>query len=130
MVRRPDVCLTKDVCIVRGGMNDERLKRWLYAQHDGGLSLAGDCPVLAAFYNQFPSGDSQGELSEYSDAHKFKAGKQCGEITDEARYSFWVAFGLTPDEQLAIERDLLNWTPNLTRGDADRRVTLMDYCLR
>ena len=130
MVRRPDVCMTKDVCVVRGGMTTERLQRWLHAQHDGGLSLTGDCPVLAAFYRRFPNGDARGELSEYSDAHKFKAGKQYGEITSLARYSFWLAFGIAPDEQLAIERDLDNWTPNVVPGDADPRPTLLDYCSR
>ena len=130
MVRRPDVCLTKDVCIVRGGMTTERLQRWLYAQHDGGLSLAGDCPVLGQFYRSFPHGDSLGELSEYADAHKFRAEKQCGEITPLSRYSFWLAFGLTPDEQIAIEEDLTRWRPEVKLGGETPRTTLLDYCSR
>lgn len=130
MVRRPDVCMTKDVCIVRGGMTFERLQRWLHAQHDGGLSLAGDCPVLAAFYNAFPQGDACGEESEYAEAHKFKAGKQCGEITQLARFSFWQAFGLTPDEQVAVEKELVHWKPKVEIGDDDWRPTLLDYCSR
>lgn len=130
MVRRPDVCFTKDVCIVRGGMTPARLQRWLYAQHDGGLSLAGDCPVLGAFYNQFPTGDRAGEHSEYDDAHKFKAGKQCGAITPTARYSFWMAFGLTPDEQVAIERDLKGWNPRVEEGEGCSVPTLLDHCSR
>ena len=130
MVRRPDVCLTKDVCIVRGGMTTDRLQRWLYAQRDGGLSLAGDCPVLGAFYSSFPSGESLGELSEYAEAHKFKAGKQCGMINAQSRYSFWLAFGITPDEQLAIEDDLSRWKPTVQRGERIARPSLLDYCSR
>lgn len=130
MVRRPDVCLTKDVCVVRGGMTTERLQRWLHAQRDGGLSLAGDCPILGAFYAAFPQGESLGELSEYADAHKFKAGKQCGDITPLARYSFWLAFGLTPDDQIAVEKDLSSWKPNVTFGEESKNVTLLDYCSR
>lgn len=130
MVRRPDVALTKDLCVVRGGMNLERLQRWLFAQRDGGLALAGDVPVLGSFYSQFPSGDRKGEKSEYDDPHKFKAGQQYGQITDEVRYSFWLAFGLTADEQMAIEEDMRAWTPHVTFGDDVRQPSLLDYCSR
>jgi hypothetical protein len=130
MVRRPDVCLTKDVCVVRGGMTSTRLQRWLHAQRDGGLSLAGDCPVLASFYAAFPDGNAEGEESEYAEPHKFKAEMQCGEITSLSRFSFWLAFGLTPDEQLAIEAELEKWKPIVEFGDALKQPTLLDYCSR
>lgn len=130
MVRRPDVCLTKDLCVVRGGMTNSRLEDWLCAQRDGGLALYGDCPILGKFYSRFPSGDSHGEQSDLVAPHKFKAGKQCGTITDESRYSFWLAFGLTPDEQLAVERDLESFTPRVKLGEDFRVPTLLDYCTR
>lgn len=130
MVRRPDVCLTKDLCVVRGGMTNSRLEDWLRAQRDGGLALYGDCPILGKFYSRFPSGDSHGEQSDLVAPHKFKAGKQCGTITDESRYSFWLAFGLTPDEQLAVERDLESFTPRVKFGEDFRVPTLLDYCTR
>lgn len=130
MVRRPDVALTKDVCVVRGGMTYPRLQKWLYAQHDGGLALAGDVPVLGAFYRQFPVGDKGEEKSEYDDAHKFKAGEQYGTIVPATRFSFWLAFGLTPDEQVAIESDLVNWVPRVSPGEAEIAPSLLDYCSR
>lgn len=131
MVRRPDVCLTKDVCVVRGGMTDDMLQGWLCAQRDGGLSLYGDCPVLGAFYRQFPAGDHCGMESDLIAPHKLRASKQCGNIEPAHRYSFWLAFGLTPDEQLAIERDLVGWVPRVERSKGKLRLpTLLDYCSR
>lgn len=130
MVRRPDVCMTKDLCVVRGGMTYPRLQDWLHAQRDGGIALYGDCPVLGAFYRRFPSGDCHGMESDLVAPHKFKAGKQCGTITDESRFSFWLAFGLTPDEQIAIESDLKSFSPRVEVGESIKVPTLLDYCTR
>lgn len=130
MVRRPDTVMTKDCCVVRGGMTVQKLQDWLGAQRDGGLALAGDVPILAAFYKAFPAKQSS-MVSDYAAPHKFKAGKQYGSITEESRYSFWLAFGLTPDDQLAVEEELESFTfsTRLTEKSGPC-ASLLDYCLR
>jgi hypothetical protein len=130
MVRRPDVVVTKDVCVVRGGMTYQKLEQWFHAQRDGGLALCGDVPVLSSFYKCFPAGDSGGVESEYSAPHKFKSDRQYGGIGYEARYSFWLAFGLTPDEQLALESELIRFRFNLEAGTPYVGASLFDYCTR
>lgn len=131
MVRRPDVVMTKDVGVVRGGMTMAKLQDWLCAQHSGGLSLAGDIPILGRFYERFPEGDCHGTISDMEAPHKFTAGSKSRIISDECRYSFWLAFGLLPDEQLAIEDELLSWEPNLGHCSAlVKQVTLLDFCSR
>jgi hypothetical protein len=130
MVRRPDTVVTKDCCVVRGGMTPSKLGDWLGAQRAGGLSLAGDVPVLSQFYKCFPEKESDC-LSDYAAPHKFQASQQCGSITEESRYSFWLAFGITPDEQLALEEELGRFT--FTTKVGERRgpsPSLFDYCCR
>lgn len=69
--------------------------------------------------------------SDYSAPHKFKAGKQYGGVTAESRYSFWLAFGLTPDDQVAVETELKEFTFSTTMGaKSGPSVTLLDFCSR
>lgn len=130
MVRRPDTVMTKDCCVVRGGMTVSKLQDWLGAQRDGGLALAGDVPILSSFYRAFPEKRSDME-SDYAAPHKFRAGKQYGSITEESRYSFWLAFGLTPDDQLAIEEELEHFSFSVTFSEErGKEASLLDYCRR
>lgn len=130
MVRRPDTVVTKDCCVVRGGMTVEKLGQWLGAQRAGGLSLAGDVPVLATFYKCFPDISSD-MLSDYAAPHKFQAGQQSGSITPESRYSFWLAFGLTPDDQIALEEELTNFKFSTQVGEGrGPAASLFDFCCR
>lgn len=130
MVRRPDTVVTKDCCVVRGGMTIDRLGDWLGAQRAGGLSLAGDVPVLHQYYRCFPAKESDC-ISDYAAPHKFQAGQQYGSVTEESRYSFWLAFGLTPDDQVALEEELARFTFTTEVGEArGPAVSLFDYCCR
>lgn len=130
MVRRPDTVLTKDCCVVRGGMTIKKLGEWLGAQRAGGLALAGDIPILSTFYRCFP--DITGTIeSDYAAPHKFQAGQQCGSISSRTRYSFWLAFGLTPDDQVAIEQELTTFKFSLQRSEKRGPcVSLLDFCCR
>lgn len=47
------------------------------------------------------------------------------EITPDNRHSFMAAFGITPDEQVAIERELSGW--NLTSVELEERPAELDY---
>lgn len=130
MVRRPDTVMTKDCCVVRGGMTVSKLGDWLGAQRVGGKALAGDVPVLGHFYQCFPAKDTDME-SDYAAPHKFRAGQQCGSISSEARYSFWLAFGLTPDEQIALEEELARFSFQLKFGERrGPEASLLDFCCR
>ncbi len=130
MVRRPDTVVTKDCCVVRGGMTMSKLEDWLGAQRAGGLSLAGDVPVLSQFYKCFPAKDSNC-VSDYAAPHKFQASQQCGSVTEESRYSFWLAFGLTPDDQVALEEELAEFRFSTKVGEVRGPcASLFDYCCR
>jgi hypothetical protein len=109
MVRRPQTSLVKDTISLDKFESERHWKRWMASVADCGLSLAGGIPVVQEFYqclgrasagvkrfDRGPGGGlehlSRGMRRRYADIH------EC------TRYSFWLAFGITPPEQLAAER--------------------------
>jgi hypothetical protein len=93
---------------------------WVSAVGTGGLALNSGVPVLQPFYQCFPTNgvtdvySSQGVgMFEYK-FHTHRESKS-SEISEETRYSYYLATGLTADEQRALEN---GFTPiNFTWGD-------------
>lgn len=84
-----------------------------------GLSLTGGLPIKQHYYSAL--------IRHGVDCKNIKQGKDFDsglyymsrlsnrkekEIQEDARYSCWLAFGYTPDEQRALERYFDSWTPN------------------
>jgi hypothetical protein len=69
-------------------------------------------PVLKSFFKQFPAGAKAHGNSDLAESlreqWRYKFSRECKfedlEPTSESRYSFWLAFGITPDEQIALEQ--------------------------
>jgi hypothetical protein len=108
MVRDPRVCISKDCVSLKPLDNDKITKRWGAAIGLGGISMNGGIPVLQDFYQSLVN-HSQGArpledvaLRRYNDRglgmHRCYV-----EPTAESRLSFWLAFGIPPDAQIAIE---------------------------
>lgn len=99
--------LAKDLCCVS---SPEEFSKWIYAVGECGLALTDGIPVFTEFYHWMLR---YGEGSDIAKRHDFKGmgmyrlarGMEfCGKvITDDARLSFFRAFGLTPDQQLDLE---------------------------
>lgn len=85
-------------------------KRWLNAVGACGTNLTQGVPVWEAFYGMFPR---TGEVAYTGDiGHVKQSGLRWlsknmetsnDSITPAVRYSFWLAFGILPDEQVALE---------------------------
>lgn len=109
MVRNVRTCLRKDPMCLIPIQNERVWQKWLGAVGECGMASVPGCPILQSFYSAFA-----------------RAGKKCGrkfqahlfrntgvlermndvkdtEITPEARVSFYRAFGITPDYQIAVE---------------------------
>lgn len=95
--------------------NSKAASKWLGAVGECGLAIASGVPVLQEMYNSFVRAGTPSKLTK-------SVGWQCGmtmmakglhsryeEITADARYSFFVAFGITPDEQVALEEYYRSW---------------------
>lgn len=106
MVRDPRACLRKDVMCLRAVQNEKTFRKWVWAVGDGGFNTNGGVPVLGAFYARLRAhGTKSDKFTDLVSRYRFAStSARCTEVTPEARASFWIAFGLTPPEQLAIER--------------------------
>jgi len=110
MVRNPLVTISKDACCVnKDYAHGPAAKKWLHAVGECGLSMTGGIPVCQAQYRAFlRNGEAGlGENAVITETGMYFLSRGCTrgvrEITDAARLSFFLAFGLTPFEQRALE---------------------------
>jgi hypothetical protein len=109
MVRNVKRALSKDALSKIAFSSEKHVKRWYAAVGAGGVSLTGGIPVCQSYYDMYArSAEGQKPLDIYDPwdlANKMKGMKRVRQdIAMRTRYSFWLAFGITPDEQQAIER--------------------------
>lgn len=109
MVRNPSACVTKDPICLISVPNAKVLRKWYWAVGDCGSSLTSGVPVLSAFYNVFlRNGVECGEamlnyIFKNRTQRQLARGVKEAYVTPVARVSFFYAFGITPDEQVALE---------------------------
>nr|QGX02202.1 putative replicase [Strawberry associated virus A] len=121
-------CIAKDLTYI-GPKHD--VENWLGAISECGLALADGVPVLSAFYRSMARPTSKGIRNSMQYA--------CGmtqlakgltfndfEISDRARLSFYNAFGVSPDEQIAIEKSMAP-LDKLKQSTSTTEITLLDY---
>lgn len=109
MVRNPRKALAKDAVSLKPLDNPKVFRKWLAAIGEGGLSLTLGMPIYQAYYDMYRR-NSRGAkvLTDPSMRHSFfrmsRGMKRIPTpISPETRYSFWLAFGYSPEEQLALE---------------------------
>jgi hypothetical protein len=106
MVRDPHVCLSKDLASVKHLDDETSYNTLRNSVGRCGLALAGHMPVYTAFYKALIRGAGTRVDRDATDTgFKILARRMynSGVVTDAARYSFYVAFDITPDEQVALE---------------------------
>lgn len=117
MVRDPHTALKKDCCSIKPLDTCSMYRKWLIAVGDGGLSLTGGIPLWQNFYRKLarygstlPLPKKKSKLTEDPVMDTglkrlaMRMERTFVEPTPETRYSFWRAFGITPDEQIAMEQ--------------------------
>jgi len=103
MVRNVEISFDKDTtCILP--LNKTSAPKWATAVGQCGLSLAANVPVLREFY-RFLSVQSDKTIKLTSEGWLMMARGMNAEdkVTQYARYSYWKAFGVSPDKQIAQE---------------------------
>lgn len=108
MARHPDRCRGKDLTTHKV-RNNKEYRRWCAAVAECGLATCSGMPIMQSFYAHFHRsalGSKPGNYyyNEYgrkalSRGLKYKYSYP----TDEARYSYYLAFDITPDAQKLIE---------------------------
>jgi hypothetical protein len=110
MVRNLHQSLSKDLHCIHDISQPINRDAWVNAVGEGGRVMNDGVPVLMEFFKRFPSLNSRksfiDDKLEEDRRYKFnRAGSFTNSTpSDETRYSFWLAFGLTPDEQIALEK--------------------------
>jgi hypothetical protein len=126
MCRNPHNAIVKDSVMMHSWDSPKYFKAWLDAVGTGGLATTGGLPIFQEFYNAYRKSGRKGKvqrstLSWFVRQQKEGVTRTYGTVTPMARASFYWAFGITPDEQLAAER----YYSSLKIGEA-----IMPYRLR
>lgn len=120
MVRNPHRALTKDVYSVLPLRQGKMAFGWATAIGECGLSLTGAIPVFQEFYSALRAIGQGRRIGAHpgleSGFARLAEGmhREYGDIAPVSRYSFWLAFGITPDEQVALEDYYRSWRPDLS----------------
>lgn len=109
MTRDPRTAMSKDCVSLLGWDNEGDIRAWAYAIGQCGLSLTTGIPVWQHWYARI-LGYGRERLSANESVNDsglgyMSKGVTGGEISEQARYSFWLAFGIEPDLQVALEQD-------------------------
>jgi hypothetical protein len=121
MVRNVKTCISKDVTCVNLGHNVEEYRGWLRDVARCGRAVAGDVPVLGAFYRMLyrlgnDSNYSRSHSNEWSYYHRASrsATLRHESIDDDGRVSYYISTGITPETQLSLEEyfDGVSWGNN------------------
>jgi hypothetical protein len=113
MCRDPLIAMAKDTLMLHVTPDYKGILTWLYTVGVGGLSLTDGMPVMPQFYAAMlknnPSATNWKNKSLLGSGFSFLAkGMKYSKlsVTEEARHSFWLAFGLLPCDQIKMEKDL------------------------
>jgi len=108
MVRNPAVAMSKDV-LGLGVRTPREYLQWLHAVGVGGIALYGDMPIFGEMYKRFAKVGVASNVKSsllYSDMGiaRMKTRRAIQLLpSDECRYSFFQAFGITVCQQLELE---------------------------
>jgi len=112
--------LSKDLLCL-GCKTEKEALQWMRDVGSCGLSIYSDVPIFSAFYKAFQQNglERRGRQTRlFKDTGLYRSAQfntPVGVITDACRCSFYFATGISPDEQIAIERRMLqcirgSWT--------------------
>lgn len=111
MVRDPFICVQKDATSLVDLSSDKVARRWFHSVGHANLALCAGVPVTqAAAMAYVRAGGNEpleGHLAMETGAMFLSRGMTPEErpITEATRYSFWLAFGIVPDEQRVLESE-------------------------
>jgi len=130
-VRNPNVVTSKDLHSTYPFTHTSQYLDWLIASGVCGSTSHHGVPVLEQFYSSFPKGEihDRGVVDQLENWKKYSivGGASRREISDNMRHSFWVAFGITPDCQIELERLYSRVRFGTTSGYVDSFPYVTEY---
>jgi hypothetical protein len=113
MVRNPEICLSKDLVFIKPLDHANPYMMWIGAVGDCGLSMSGGIPILQEFYQAMRR--SCGDHKRIKNDLLFEGGlsymsigmnRKYTKVSPQTRFSFYLAFGVLPEYQIALENTL------------------------
>lgn len=119
MVRNPTAAIEKDTFCVRTLNHDDSYQEWVSGVATGGLAACDGVPVMAQFYSSLKSDcNVRRHMIDDTGMSRMTRGMVYSgrEVDEDARYSFYLAFGIDPDRQRAIEHwySSVPWDPSVS----------------
>lgn len=120
MVRDPRVAISKDTVAIKPLDNPKVMRRWASAVGQGGMHLTGGIPVWQDFYSYYVRvGDGAKPLTDpsmESGMQRMARGlyRKYREPSVQARLSFYLAFGISPTDQVILEEYYRGLVPCFT----------------
>jgi hypothetical protein len=115
MVRDPRLCLDKDAVTIKSFDSERGWNTLRNSVGQCGTALAGDIPVFCEFYRALQRGaGTRVDKDTVETGFKILArglDRRHREVTDQCRGSFFRAFNISPDEQLALEEHYRSIVP-------------------
>jgi hypothetical protein len=109
MVRNPRISTGKDAVALKPLDNPRIAEMWMAAVGDGGMCLTSGMPVLQEYYSVYKrcSNNAKALVDTTMDGGFYRLSlgmtSEYRKPTDLTRLSFWLAFGITPEEQVSLE---------------------------
>lgn len=135
MCRNPHTALAKDTVFMQPFQTTEVVRAWMDAVGQGGLALTSGLPVFQAFYRMYIRNGEASSRRLHREVFSWGVRHLIGdleaserEVLPSTRASFYYAFGVTPDAQIALEERFDNLTIDAHAFDQLRYVH--DYCLK
>lgn len=112
MVRNIPIALAKDTMCTLGLANENAMRTWLGAVGKCGMAITKGVPVLNSFYASYlRNGEVRGKLDTangfLTGIHMMSVGVDLDsdEISADAREDCYIAWGILPDHQTALEEE-------------------------
>lgn len=110
MCRNPHTALVKDTMCLKRIVRENEWRSWVRSVGECGMALAGGIPMFQEFYSAYVRSAGRAKVYE-----KYRADgglklaakgmhRRYSEIHPKTRYSFYVAWGILPDAQIAAEQ--------------------------
>lgn len=119
MVRQLNAISKDSLCL----LDKNSVRAWMHAVGVGGMALAGDIPLYHALYSKYRECGRASRVAQsklLADSGFFRAALKSRRpigVSDSTRLSFYRAFGVTPDQQMAIEDEVTKLDPMYLRWD-------------
>lgn len=109
-IRNPSVAVAKDLTCTQHLATSAERSAWLWCVGGGGLAEYSKVPIMGALYTELKKAGAKPKANYQWLANLDKVQRYrhtgltgAGEVSQETRYYYWLSFGITPTEQLAME---------------------------